>query len=164
MLIDIVSKNGNLMLNIPVKGDGTIDSDERTVVENIGKWMEPNGEGIFATRPWKVYGEGPSTVTAGARGQFGGARDVRAYTAQDIRFTCKGDTVYAFVMGWPADGKVTLTSLAAGAANYPKQIANVELLGSKDAVTFTRDEKALNITLPANKPNDYAYALKISPQ
>ena len=73
MLIDIVSKNGNLMLNIPVKGDGTIDSDEQAIVEGIGKWMEPNGEAIFATRPWQVYGEGPSTVTAAARGRFGGA-------------------------------------------------------------------------------------------
>jgi alpha-L-fucosidase len=164
MLIDIVSKNGNLMLNIPVKGDGTIDSDEQAIVEGIGKWMEPNGEAIFATRPWQVYGEGPSTVTAAARGRFGGAQDVRPYTAQDIRYTSKGDTLYAFVMGWPADGKVTLTSLATGSDKYPKQVAKIELLGSDAPVTFTRDEKALNITLPANKPNTIAYALKIMPQ
>jgi len=163
MLIDIVSKNGNLMLNIPVKGDGTIDSDETAIVEGIGKWMEPNGEAIFATRPWQTYGEGPSTVIAGARSRFGGSVDVRAYTAQDVRYTCKGETVYAFVMGWPADGKVALASLAAGSAKFPKQVGKVELLGSKAPVTFTRDEKALTVNLPAEKPNDYAYAMKIVP-
>ena len=66
--------------------------------------MDVNGEGIYGTRPWKVFGEGPSTVAgAQARGQFGGARDVRTYTAEDFRFTSKGDTVYAFMMGWPGE-------------------------------------------------------------
>jgi alpha-L-fucosidase len=164
MLIDIVSKNGNLMLNIPVKGDGTIDSDEQTIVEGIGKWMAANGEGIFATRPWEVYGEGPSTVTPGARSRFGGSADVRPYTPQDIRYTSKGDTLFAFVMGWPEDRKVALASLATGSKKYPKQVGKIELLGSTEAVTFTRDETALNISLPPTKPNDYAYALKIVTQ
>jgi len=81
--------------------DGTIDEDETSVVENIGTWMAPNSEGIYATRPWKVYGEGPSVTSAGPRGQFGGARDVRTYTAEDVRFTVKGNTLFAFVMAWP---------------------------------------------------------------
>jgi alpha-L-fucosidase len=166
MFVDIVSKNGNLMLNIPVRGDGTIDDDELKVLQGLAAWIEPNGEGIYATRPWKVYGEGPSTVAPSGRGRRGGgaATDVRPYTAADVRYTSKGDTLYAFLMGWPTDGKITLTSLAAGSENYPGQVGKIELLGSKDAVTFARDDKGLTVNLPATKPNDFAAALKIVPQ
>jgi alpha-L-fucosidase len=164
MLIDIVSKNGNLMLSVPVRGDGTIDEDEVACLEGIAKWIAPNGEGIFATRPWKVYGEGPSVTAAAPQGQFGGARDVRPYTAEDIRFTSKGDSLYAFVMAWPADGKVTIKTLAQGSEHYPKDVARVELPGSSAPLAFSRDTAGLVVTLPATKPNDYAYALKITPK
>jgi alpha-L-fucosidase len=164
MLIDIVSKNGNLMLSIPIRGDGTIDEDEVACLEGIAKWMAPNGEGIFATRPWKVYGEGPSATTAAPKGQFGGARDVRPYTAEDIRFTSKGDSLYAFVMAWPADGKVTIKTLAQGSEHYPKNVARVELLGSSGPLAFSRDTTGLLVTLPETKPNDFAYVLRITPK
>jgi alpha-L-fucosidase len=164
MLIDIVSKNGNLMLNIPLRGDGTPDEDEVKIVESIGEWMGPNGEGIYGTRPWKVYGEGPSTVASNqARGQFGGSRDVRPYTAEDFRFTAKGDIVYAFLMGWPAGGKATIKSLAQGSENFPKEVARVELLGA-GPLTFNREASGLVVNLPEKKPSDYAYALKITPK
>jgi alpha-L-fucosidase len=164
MLIDIVSKNGNLMLSVPVRGDGTIDEDEVACVEGIGKWMGPNGEGIYATRPWKVYGEGPSTVAANqGRGMFGGARDVRSYAADDFRFTAKGDTVYAFMMGWPEGGKATIKSIAQGSENFPKEVAKVEMLGA-GTLTFTRDASGLVVNLPEKKPNDYACTLKITPK
>ena len=134
-------------------------------MEGIGKWMGPNGEGIYATRPWKVYGEGPSTVASNqARGQFGGSRDVRTYTAEDFRFTAKGDTVYAFMMGWPESGKATIKSLAQGSENFPKEVAKVELLGAGGPLTFTRDASGLVVNLPEKKPNEYAYALKIMPK
>jgi alpha-L-fucosidase len=163
MLIDIVSKNGNLMLNIPVRGDGTIDDDELKVVQGLGEWMDANGDGIYATRPWTLYGEGPSTdPKTTAKGQFGGARDVRSYGAEDIRFTSKGDAVYAFAMAWPKDGKVTIKSLATGSEHYPKEIARVELLGSGQ-VQFSRDGNGLVVSLPEKQPNDYALALKILP-
>jgi alpha-L-fucosidase len=162
MLVDIVSKNGNLMLNIPVRGDGTIDDDEVAVLEALAKWIGPNGQGIYATRPFKVYGEGPSTA-AQPRGQFGGARDVRAYTSEDIRFTSKGDTVFAFMMAWPEGGKVTIKSLAQGSENFPKEVARVELLGADGVLTFNRDQSGLAVNLPANKVGDYAHALKITP-
>ena len=164
MLIDIVSKNGNLMLSVPVRGDGTIDSDEVACVEGIASWMAPNGEGIFATRPWKVYGEGPSVSNPAPSGQFGGARDVRPYTAEDIRFTSKGDVLYAFVMARPESGKATIKSLAQGSENYPKEIARVELLGDKGPLTFSRDATGLVVTLPGQRPDDYAYTLKITPR
>lgn len=164
MLIDIVSKNGNLMLSVPVRGDGTIDEDEVACVEGIGRWIAPNGEGIYATRPWKVYGEGPSVTTQAPRGQFGGARDVRPYTAEDIRFTSKGDSLYAFVMAWPADGKVTIKTLAQGSEHYSKDIARVDLLGNSGPLAFSRDSMGLVVTLPQAKPNEYAYALRITPK
>jgi alpha-L-fucosidase len=163
MLIDIVSKNGNLMLNIPLPGNGVPDEDELKVLDGLAKWIEHNGEGIYGTRPWAVYGEGPSATTTAPRGRFGGAQDVRPYTADDIRFMRKGDVVFAFVMGWPANGKVLIKSLATGSTNFPGQIGKVELLGSMDGVTFTRDESALIVSLPQEKPNDVAYGLKITP-
>ena len=163
MLVDIVSKNGNLMLNIPVRGDGTIDDDEVKVLDGLAMWTALNGEGIYGTRPWTTYGEGPSTTTEQARGQFGGARDVRPYGAEDVRFTAKGDRVYAFVMGWPEGGKVVLTSLAAGSTHFPRPIARVELLGG-GALTFTRDATGLTVALPARKVGDYAYGLRITPR
>jgi alpha-L-fucosidase len=161
MLIDIVSKNGNLMLSVPLRGNGTLDEDEVGIVEGIGRWMTPNGEGIYATRPWKVYGEGPSVTNPPPRGRFGGAQDVRPYTAEDVRFTSKGDVVYAFVMNWPESGKATLTSLAQGSEHYPREVGRVELLGSPAPLTFTRDASGLVVNLPQQKPNDFAYGLKI---
>ncbi|MBC8097572.1 MAG: alpha-L-fucosidase [Akkermansiaceae bacterium] len=164
MLIDIVSKNGNLMLSVPVRGNGTIDEDEVNVLEGLAKWIEPNGEGIYATRPWKVYGEGPSVTTEGPKGQFGGARDVRAYTAEDYRFTVKGETLYAFLMDWPKEGKTTIKSLAQGSEHFPREIARVELLGQSEPLEFTRDAAGLAVALPAQKPNDFAFVFKITPK
>ena len=163
MLIDIVSKNGNLMLSVPVRGDGTIDDDEVKIVEGIGEWMASNSEGIYATRPWKVYGEGPSVSNSSPRGQFGGSRDVRSYSAEDIRFTAKGDILYAFAMGWPESGKITIKSLALNSKNYPMDVAKVELLGTGQ-LAFTREAAGLVVSLPDKKPNDYAYTLKITPK
>jgi len=164
MLIDIVSKNGNLMLSIPVRGDGTIDEDELKVVEGLAAWMGPNGEGIFATRPWKVYGEGPSVTSPAPRGQFGGARDVRPYTPEDIRFTAKGDVLYAFAMSWPENGTLTIKSLARGSVEFPREIARVELLGARGPLVFAREASGLVVNLPAAKVGDYAHALKITPR
>jgi alpha-L-fucosidase len=159
MLIDIVSKNGNLMLNIPLPGNGMPDDDEMKVLDGLAKWIAPNGEGIYGTRPFAVYGEGPSTTAQPRRGM---GSDVRAYTSEDVRFTKKGDVVYAFVMGWPENGKSTIKSLATGSEHLPKEIAKVELLGA-GSVKFTRDESGLAVTMPQERPNDYAYALKITP-
>jgi alpha-L-fucosidase len=156
MLIDIVSKNGNLMLSIPVRGEGTIDDDEVKVLEGLASWIAPNGEGIYATRPWKVYGEGPAMNVKPARGQF------VKYTAQDVRFTAKGDALYAFVLGWPAGGKAVIKTLVKGAATFPRDVGKVELLGAH-AVTFTHDAAGLTINLPEKKPNDYACGFKITP-
>ena len=162
MLVNIVSKNGNLMLNIPVRGDGTIDSDEVAFLKGMAAWMKVNGDGIFATRPWKVYGEGPKGVSSG---MFNEGR--QRFGANDIRFTQTkdGKTLYAFFLGWPQDGKLTIRTLGTGAADKPalldQAIASLTLLGSPEKVVWTRDADGLHVTLPANPPCRDAYALKL---
>ncbi|HWA10587.1 MAG TPA: alpha-L-fucosidase [Opitutaceae bacterium] len=162
MLVDIVSKNGNLMLSVPVRGDGTIDSDEVACVEEIGRWMAVNGEGIFSTRPWKVYGEGPSVSGPVAAGQFGGARDVRPYTARDVRFTAKGDAVYAFLMGWPENREAVLASLASHSPQAAGlKVTEVSLLGHDGRIEWTQGAQGLAVKLPERAPSDHACVLKI---
>lgn len=163
MLVDIVSKNGNLMLSVPLRADGTLDPDEVKIVSAIGSWLRVNGEAIYATRPWKVYGEGPSTHVS-EQGRFGGQKDTQAepFTAEDIRFTRSKDgrTLYAVVLAWPKDGRVTIHSLAAGSTNWPGAIKRVSMLGA-GALKFTRDAGGLTVTFPDRKPCDTAYALRI---
>jgi alpha-L-fucosidase len=118
----------------------------------------------LATRAWKVYGEGPSVTDQAPRGQFGGARDVRPYTAEDFRFTAKGDTVYAFMMGWPEGGKAVIKTLAQGSEHYPEDIARVELRGSRGSLTFSRDTTGLEVKLPETRPNDYGICPEDYPQ
>jgi alpha-L-fucosidase len=161
MLVDIVSKNGNLQLSIPLPGNGVPDADEMKFLEGMTAWMDVNSEGIYSTRPWKLYGEGPSTVSQ-ARGQFGGARDVRPYTSEDVRFTTRGDSLYAFVMVWPESRSAVIKSLA---TNSPQidghKVADVTLLGYGGKLEWTQDENGLNVKLPAEPPSDSAVTLKI---
>jgi alpha-L-fucosidase len=141
-LINNVSKNGGLLLNISPKADGTIPDNQQQLLLNIGKWLQVNGDAIYATRPWTKFGEGP-----------GAAR-------QTYRFTTKGGTLYAIALGWPG-GQATVASLATGAPGVDK-ITSVELLGHNGALEFTQDAEGLKVNMPADKPCDYAYALKIA--
>jgi len=163
MLADIVSKNGNLMLNVPLQRDGQPDADEIKIVSEIGAWLKVNGDAIYATRPWKIFGEGPSTVVA-EKGHFGGQTDVqkKPFTAEDIRFTQSKDekTLYALVLEIPKDGKVTVKSLARGSLFWPGDIGSVRLVGG-GKLKFTRDENGLHISLPEKFAGKIAFALKI---
>jgi alpha-L-fucosidase len=165
MLADIVSKNGNLMLSVPVRGDGSIDSDEMKIVGDIGAWLNVNGEAIYATRPWTVFGEGPAAQNF-VKGQFDGQRDAdtKPFTPEDIRFTQSkdGQTLYTIVLAFPADGKITIKSLAENSRLWPGKIGGVRVLGLRGKVKFTRDESGLHLTLPEKKPCDIAFALKIT--
>ncbi len=161
MLVDIVSKNGNLLLNIPLRGSGAIDEDERKVLDGLATWMPANGEAIFGTRPFSVYGEGPPDVRS--TGNFN-ERNTRPYTAEDIRFTTKGNVLYAIALAWPADGKLTIKSLAAGSAHYRGEPARVELLGNPGSLQFSRSNQGLVVAMPERKPNEYAFCLKIEPR
>jgi alpha-L-fucosidase len=158
MLADIVSKNGNLLLNIPLRGDGTIDDDERAVLDGLARWMAPNGEAIYGTRPFTVFGEGPPDVKGSANFNENNAR---AYTPEDIRFTTKGDVLYAFVLAWPADGRVAIKTLARGGAAHPQDVRRVELLDGAAPLTFSRDDAALSVTLPPNERRAPVAVLKI---
>ena len=163
MLIDIVSKNGNLLLSVPMKGNGTIDDKEEKILEDIAAWMEVNGEGIFDTRPWCIYGEGPSTETAIPLDGAGFNEGKNApYTSADIRFVKKGKYLYAHIMKWPSDGKIQIKSLATGSPYCKGEIEKVELLGGGKA-KFRRTSKGLLIDLPKDKtPNPISLVLKIT--
>ena len=164
MLADIVSKNGNLMLSVPLQRDGTPDSDEIKIVSDIGAWLKINGDAIYATRPWKIYGEGPSTKSA-EKGRFDGQSDVQKqpFTAEDIRFTQSknGKQLYAIVLAIPADDRVTIKSLASDSKFWPEKIGSVRLLGVSRKLKFNRDENGLHVTLPQKLSFPIALALKI---
>jgi alpha-L-fucosidase len=153
-LCDVVSKNGNLLLSIPMKGDGTIDSEERKIVEGIGAWLARFGDAIFDTRPWRIFGEGPTAV---ASGQFGEAT-AKPFTAQDVRFTTKKDDLFAITLGPLASDTLTVGSLADGPAGT---IERVELVGVADPLAFTRDATGLHVNLPQHARDDYGLALRI---
>jgi len=163
MLVDIVSKNGNLLLNIPVRGDGTIDDDEVHFLEEMAKWMPVNGEGIFGTRPWKVFGEGRTRTRAPRAGEWSGSFNEGggSFKAQDLRFTTKGDALYAFFFAWPADRKLVVRSLAKPQGQAAGAVTAVSLLGSDAKLEWSQDDKGLAVALPEQKPCDYAFALKI---
>jgi alpha-L-fucosidase len=162
MLADIVSKNGNLMLSVPLQRDGTPDSDEIRIVNDIGTWLRVNGEAIYATRPWIIYGEGPATEIPGAEIHEKGHVQQKPLTAQDVRFTQSksGKTLYAIVLAIPADGRVTIKSLASGSSYWPGKIGRVRLLGG-GKLKFTRNANGLHVNLPERLPNPIAFALRI---
>ena len=160
-LIDIVSKNGALLLNISPMADGTIPENQRKVLLDIGHWLRVNGEAIYETRPWKTFGEG---ATEGEAGHFGGVTDPKGgYTPQDIRFTTKGDTLYVISLGW-ADNALTIRSLKAGSDLYPNPIGSVKLLGSRAKIRWSRTPDGLHITMPEKQPCEHAVVFKIKPK
>ncbi|MGZ3755544.1 MAG: alpha-L-fucosidase [Mucilaginibacter sp.] len=161
-LADVVSKNGNLLLNIPVRGNGTIDSEELTVVKGITEWMKLNGESIFATRPWKIFGEGPaSDSTAPLNAQGFNEGKGKPFTGNDFRFTTKGEVLYAISLGLPTDGKAVIKSLRSNSALYQGKIEGVKLVGTDQSLAFERNADALVIKLPDNLKEQVAYSFKI---
>ena len=160
MFVDIVSKNGNLLLNIPLPGHGEPDSDEMAFLSELIDWQQINSEAIQGSRPWKIYGEGPS-IHAPRLASYQLNRLKFDYS--DIRFTTKGDILYAIALGWPQDGMFIITSLADGSANYPRQVARVKLLGVKGDVKWTRDPGGLRISVSQDPPCRHAYCFKILP-
>jgi len=159
-LVDVVSKNGALLLNVGPQADGTIPEPEAEILLEIGRWLKVNGEAIYGTRPWKVLGEGPTEITEGT---FSDTKR-SAFTSEDIRFTSKGATLYAIILAWPENGEVRIKSFAAGSELDEQQIVSISLLGSNTPVTWSRDTEALKVQLPDTKPGEYAYTLKLERQ
>jgi alpha-L-fucosidase len=153
-LIDIVSKNGNLLMNIPLRANGSIDRESLRLLKGMGKWLKVNGEGIYGTRPYTVFGEGPSIV------QGGHYVAMAELTANDFRFTAKGDTVYAFICGEPK-GQVKLKQF--NLLNY-HTIQSINMLGVKDTLKFSQERDGTVIHIPKILPSKYAVCLKIVPQ
>jgi len=154
-LIDIVSKNGNLLLNIGPKPDGTIPDEVQQVLRDVGSWLAVNGDAIYGTRPWRVYGEGPTQVAAGSFHDT----DTANYTAEDFRFTTKGNALYAIEMGWSAGGEAVIHSLGTTAGS--QKVESVALLGSDAKIQARQEADGLHLQLPAQAPGKYAYVFRV---
>jgi len=154
-LIDIVSKNGNLLLNIGPKPDGTIPDEVQQVLRDVGSWLAVNGDAIYGTRPWRVYGEGPTQVAAGSFHDT----DTANYTAEDFRFTTKGNALYAIELGWSAGGEAVIHSL--GTTVGSRKVESVTLLGSDARIQARQEADGLHLQLPAQVPGKYAYVFRV---
>jgi len=159
-LLDTVAKNGNLLLNVGPKADGTIPDEARAVLLQMGDWLKPNGEAIFGSRPFTVFGEGPTKAPKNSTEKNS---DIQTYTAEDIRFTTSkdGKVLYAVALGWPTSGKLLIHTLYRRNPYLGAPICSVDLIGSSAPLTFSQLPDALHLTLPATPPNDVAYVFRI---
>jgi alpha-L-fucosidase len=156
MLADIVSKNGNLLLNVVLYPDGSLPPESQALLSDLAEWMRINAEAIHRTRPWRIYGEGPTEAQAGA------FREDAAYTPQDIRFTTRGPHLYAITLGEPR-GRVVINALGRDAGHETRAVREVRLLGIRRPLPFQHTDAALLIELPSEPlPTRHASAFKIS--
>ncbi|MDR1866480.1 MAG: alpha-L-fucosidase [Bacteroidales bacterium] len=156
-LIDIVSKNGNLLLNIGPRADGSITEEQTAVLLSIGDWLKINGEAIYGTRCWKKFGEGDAVPIVGSFSD----NTATPYTVRDIRFTTKGNDFYAIVLNWDEEAGVRIKSLDRNAIADAK-ILNIQLLGSDADISWLQADDGLELSFPKTKPCDFAYAFKIT--
>lgn len=160
-LIDIVSKNGSMLLNIGPKPDGTIPQAEIKLLNEIGTWLRQNGEAIYASRPWIKFGEGSTKVLDGTNMNHGEAYR-KDFNSNDVRFTQKEDVLYATLMAWPGND-INFTIQSINADNYPRKISHISFLGSAEPLEFLQTPEGLIVTLPSTSPSNYAQVLKITP-
>ncbi|MCY0879891.1 MAG: alpha-L-fucosidase [Firmicutes bacterium] len=153
ILVDVVSKNGNLLLNVPQRPDGTLDEECEAILREMAEWFAVNGEGIYGTRPWIVSGEGPSHVIID---HF--REDPVAWTSKDFRFTQKKDVLYVFLMQWPDDGHAEVHSLGFQAG----RVREVQVLGIPGSQRFLQQSHMLTVTLPPVPPTKYLQCLRVN--
>jgi len=155
-LVDVVSKNGNLLLNVGPKADGAIPEEARAILLQMGAWLDVNGEAIYGSRPWLVFGEGPTKVATSALNT-----DRQDFTADDVRYTTNNSALYAIALGWPASGELHLRSLWSGNPYLAGPVRSVRMLGSKEEFKWKQEADGLHIKLPQAKPNELAYTFRI---
>jgi alpha-L-fucosidase len=158
MLVDIVSKNGNLLLNVPVRGDGSIDEKEIKILEDITAWMDINKESIFDTRPWKIYGEGPAVDASNPLSGSGFNEGKVPLSEKDIRYNQKGKVLYATILGTPEEN-IILKALGKTKGNG--KVKRIEVLGSKEKLSWKQSADSLVIQKPNTIPNKIAVVFKI---
>jgi alpha-L-fucosidase len=156
-LIDIVSKNGNLLVNIGPRSDGTIPEQVQITLRDIGSWLKINGEAIYGTRSWTKFGEGPTSIVDGPFHDT----DAKPFTAQDFRFTTKGNVLYAIAMAWPENHEAVIHSLDQPTLGT-SAIESVSLLGFDGTLTYEQKSDGVHIHLPAQPPVSYAYCFKFT--
>jgi alpha-L-fucosidase len=152
----MVSKNGALLLNVGPKPDGTIPDQDAQILRAIGRCLAVNGEAIYNTRPWKIYGEGPTEVSEGS---FTDTTRL-SFTGEDFRFTANGNILYAIALAWPGNA-VTIKALGSTAGLWSGEIADVQLLGHPGKLTWQRHTDGLTIQLPGQPPCQHAFVFKI---
>lgn len=155
-LVDVVSKNGNLLLNVGPEADGTIPAQAQIILLEMGRWLQTNGEAIYGSRPWLLYGEGPTTVKSHAL-----YTDQQQFTPEDIRFTTHNGALYAIALGWPASGALRIHTLWQGTPYLKGPVCSVKLLGSPGRLAAEQRSDGLYISLPAKTPDEPAYVFRI---
>ena len=153
--VDAISKNGVVMLNVALDGDGTIPEKQKAYLEAFGDFIKINGEGIYGTRPWKTFGEGTLKIKDGRQGE-----NERDYSQQDIRFTTKNGVLYAFVLAPPTED-IVIKTLASGGP-LEGEIADITLMGSDEKLTWNRSSKSLTIELPKKLPGKIVNGFRIT--
>ncbi|HLP75298.1 MAG TPA: alpha-L-fucosidase, partial [Candidatus Paceibacterota bacterium] len=159
MLVDVVSRNGNLLLNFPLNNRGMLDAAEQEILSHLTNWMSVNQEAIHGTRPWKIFGDGRDQVKNDPKEKYN-ENSRTDFTNADVRFTTKGKTLYAFFMGWP-EKAVVIPALATSHPHVTGRIQSVRLLGARDRLRWKHDEAGLTVQPPPQKPCDHACALAI---
>ena len=156
-LIDIVSKNGNLLLNVGPKPDGIIPQEQQDLLLGIGKWLKVNGEAIYGTRPWISFGEGPTQTAEGAHQE----RKNKEATAEDYRFTIKGNTLYAICMGWPENDFQIKSLGLTSTKKFNIELRNISISGIDENIEWKQESDYLKVLKPSKKPCDHAFVIKI---
>ncbi|WP_430931284.1 alpha-L-fucosidase [Saccharicrinis sp. 156] len=180
LLVDVVSKNGNFMLNVELLPDGSIPPEHKVILDDFGSWLKLNGEAIYASKPWKVHGDNFYTGLIDERSnesnlanadldalkkrkskQFNNrTKDSQPYGHNEVRFTTKGDVLYVVVMN-PAEGKIELPSLGIASKHQPKEIQSIKMIGSDEDIEFNQTTDNLLLNVPVHRPNQYATVFEV---